>query len=140
MNSSSLTNQQDEDDDEYLEEEEESSSQSSESKSLWNLIFYIIATLLGGFVFMGRSSPLRYLFTRLFSNSSSPSSSSNNNSPSSFFDKLFASPFLDDDERVRLRPISVNSYVHVYPTLQNEDGVFVKVFIENSSELATENV
>jgi hypothetical protein len=47
---------------------------------------------------------------------------------------------MDDDEEVRLRPVAVNTYVYVLPTHQTEDGIFVKLLLENTSELATENV
>eukprot|EP00761_Pharyngomonas_kirbyi_P008825 gb/GECH01008837.1/.p1 GENE.gb/GECH01008837.1/~~gb/GECH01008837.1/.p1 ORF type:complete len:113 (+),score=24.53 gb/GECH01008837.1/:1-339(+) len=51
---------------------------------------------------------------------------------------FFDTPFLEDDEDLRLRPVSVNTYVYVLPTHHNEDGVFAKVLVENTSELSTE--
>ncbi len=48
------------------------------------------------------------------------------------------SPFLDDNEELRLRPVSVNTYVYILPTHHNEDGIFIKCLIESTSELATE--
>ncbi|KAF0977495.1 hypothetical protein FDP41_003487 [Naegleria fowleri] len=119
-----------------------------ESKSLWKIFWYICVSLFGSYIIFGsRFSPIRYLIEKIFYKRTSREetnsmnfSSAKDNSSSSFFDRLFTSPFLDDDERVRLRPVAVNTFVHVFPTHQNEDGVFVKVFIENSSELATENV
>lgn len=47
---------------------------------------------------------------------------------------------MNDDEELRLRPVSVNTFAYVLPTQATEDGVFVKLLVENTSELSTENV
>jgi len=128
-------------------EEEEYKEENPETKSLWNVFWYICVSILGGVFLFGNSSPLRWVINRWFRSRNQSKDGTTfsvignqESSSGSFFDRLFTSPFLDDDERVRLRPVSVNTYVHVFPTHQNDDGVFVKVLIENSSELATENV
>ncbi|KAF0852907.1 Type II secretion system (T2SS)-associated protein Gcp7 [Andalucia godoyi] len=51
---------------------------------------------------------------------------------------LLDAPLLHDDEDVRLRPVSVNSYVYIYPSAMTNDGVTAAIMIENTSELATE--
>eukprot|EP00698_Gefionella_okellyi_P008206 TRINITY_DN2022_c0_g1_i1.p2 TRINITY_DN2022_c0_g1~~TRINITY_DN2022_c0_g1_i1.p2 ORF type:complete len:133 (+),score=24.62 TRINITY_DN2022_c0_g1_i1:51-449(+) len=71
--------------------------------------------------------------TRTFSPPSMPSRSG----LGTFVDSIFeGSPSTYDDE-LKLHPVSVNTYVHLLPTMLNEDGVFVKLLVENTSELAT---
>jgi hypothetical protein len=42
------------------------------------------------------------------------------------------------DDELRLQPVSVMTYVYLLPTHHNEDGVFVRLLVENTSELATQ--
>jgi hypothetical protein len=51
---------------------------------------------------------------------------------------LFDSPLLMDEEDVKLKPVSVNTYVYVHPTLMHDGQVTANVMIEHTSELATE--
>ncbi len=112
--------------------------------TVWRWVWFLGAGTVS-FLFL-RSSIIQWILNvfrgRLFSKSTSDdnnkSFSSSRSSSSSLIDDLFESPFLDDNEELRLRPVSVNTYVYVMPTHQNEDGIFVKLLIENTSELATE--
>jgi hypothetical protein len=99
--------------------------------SLYRVFWFICAGLLGLLIFRGRN---------FWKNFKRGGSISNSTTEKSFFERLFDSPFLDDNEELRLRPVSVNTYVYILPTHHNEDGIFVKCLIENTSELATENV
>ncbi|KAL9646706.1 hypothetical protein ABK040_001129 [Willaertia magna] len=123
---------------------ESSDDEDSNDNTLWKIIWYLAITFFGGLFLFNKHSPIRWIFSKLLRRKTSsyphPFLPSDNTSNISFIDRLFTSPFFEDDERVRLRPLSVNSYVNVFPTHENEDGIFVKVYIENSSELATENV
>lgn len=52
---------------------------------------------------------------------------------------IFSSPLLEDDMELKLKPVSVQTYLHVNPTsFDREDGVRARIMIENTSELATE--
>ena len=110
-----------------------SNSGSSRREIMWRIIWYLSAGVLS-FVFL-RSTVYNWIRNVLFKRSSTTGSSNGSNG---FIDDLFQSPFLDDNEELRLRPVSVNTYVYVLPTHQNEDGIFVKLLIENTSELSTE--
>ncbi|KAL0485623.1 3-hydroxy-3-methylglutaryl-coenzyme A reductase [Acrasis kona] len=105
-------------------------------KGYYSLISFVLISILGFLTFRGRKTIMRMLFGRGHPNSES----TENTNRRSFIERIFDSPFLDDNEELRLRPVSVNTYVYVFPTHQNEDGIFVKCLIENTSELATENV
>lgn len=106
---------------------------------MWRMLWYLGAGTLS-FLFL-RSTVFRWIFN-LFSDRKLQRLQTKDDKKlpngSSFIDDLFESPFLDDNEELRLRPVSVNTYVYLLPTHQNEDGIFVKLLIENTSELATE--
>jgi hypothetical protein len=106
---------------------------------MWRMLWYLGAGTLS-FLFL-RSTVFHWI-SDLFSSDRKRNKTKDDKKPppngSSFLDDLFESPFLDDNEELRLRPVSVNTYVYLLPTHQNEDGIFVKLLIENTSELATE--
>eukprot|EP01080_Neovahlkampfia_damariscottae_P009803 gene9803-2128_t len=102
------------------------------NKTILNLVYKI-------FWFLSAGSIGFYFFKRWFGQKREPTKFNPLNGPS-FTGDMFESPFLDDDEELRLKPVSVNSFVYVLPTMENDDGIFVKLLIENTSELATESV
>nr|QRZ58757.1 Gsp-co-occurring protein 7 [Malawimonas jakobiformis] len=56
----------------------------------------------------------------------------------SFLDSIFEGTPTQYDDELRLQPVSVMTYCYLLPTHHNEDGVFVRLVVENTSELATQ--
>lgn len=102
-----------------------------------NILLFFGSSTFGAFL-------LYKILSKLFSRGSSSTTigvlNGRDGNRKSFVDRLFSNPLFDDSQELRLKPVSVNTYCYALPTHVNEDGIFLKLMIENTTELATEGV